>query len=232
MPAVIADFDSRAAKFFTAFSFMLATIGNQVAAGTYPFSNDVSGLYPKYINIFRATLVISVFCVACTPWNIIKNAAGLIAFLSGYSAFMGSVAGVMVSQYYFILNKKLNIHELYNGQGIYRFWHGINWRAYAAFAIGVGPLMPGFAHSINNNLQVGGSWQIYTFSCVYGFFTSCLSYYLICRFVSDVGPAKIDVAIYPAEPGREVEDIESGQDTVYGEKGTDIREKEVPPSPE
>jgi cytosine/uracil/thiamine/allantoin permease len=40
MPAVIAKFDSRAAKFFTAFSFMLATIGNQVAAGTYPFSND------------------------------------------------------------------------------------------------------------------------------------------------------------------------------------------------
>jgi nucleobase:cation symporter-1, NCS1 family len=35
MPAVIAKFDSRAAKFFTAFSFMLATIGNQIAAGTY-----------------------------------------------------------------------------------------------------------------------------------------------------------------------------------------------------
>ncbi len=33
MPNVIANFDSRAAKFFTAFSFMLATIGNQVAAG-------------------------------------------------------------------------------------------------------------------------------------------------------------------------------------------------------
>lgn len=36
MPAVIAKFDSRAAKFFTAFSFMLATIGNQVAAGESP----------------------------------------------------------------------------------------------------------------------------------------------------------------------------------------------------
>ncbi len=35
MPAVIDRFDSRAAKFFTAFSFMLATIGNQIAAGTY-----------------------------------------------------------------------------------------------------------------------------------------------------------------------------------------------------
>jgi NCS1 family nucleobase:cation symporter-1 len=39
MPAVIAKFDSRAAKFFVSASFILATIGNQIAAGTYPFSN-------------------------------------------------------------------------------------------------------------------------------------------------------------------------------------------------
>jgi NCS1 family nucleobase:cation symporter-1 len=39
MPAVIAKFDSRAAKFFVSAAFILATIGNQIAAGTYPFSN-------------------------------------------------------------------------------------------------------------------------------------------------------------------------------------------------
>ena len=44
MPAVIADFHSRAAKFFVAFSFMLATIGNQVAAGK-PFSSFVLSGY-------------------------------------------------------------------------------------------------------------------------------------------------------------------------------------------
>jgi NCS1 family nucleobase:cation symporter-1 len=91
MPAVIAQFDSRAAKFFCGFSFMLATIGNQIAAGTYPFSNDVSGLDPKHINIFRATLIISLFCVVSTPWNIIKNAAGLLAFLSGYSCMVSTI---------------------------------------------------------------------------------------------------------------------------------------------
>lgn len=33
MPAIIGKFDSRAAKFFTGASFVLATIGNQIAAG-------------------------------------------------------------------------------------------------------------------------------------------------------------------------------------------------------
>ncbi|KAL6249639.1 hypothetical protein RBB50_003492 [Rhinocladiella similis] len=198
MPAVIAKFDSRAAKFFTAFSFMLATIGNQVAAGTYPFSNDISGLCPKYINIFRATLIISIFCVVSNPWQIIKNASGLLAFLSGYSMFMGAICGTMCAQYYLILNKKLNIHELYNGHGIYRYNRvGINWRAYASFFIAVAPLLPGFSKSINNSLDVGGCWKIYTFSCLYGFVVSGLTYYIICQYVSGVGEAKIDEAVYP-----------------------------------
>ena len=160
MPAVIEDFDSRAAKFFVAFSFMLATIGNQIAAGTYPFSNDVSGLYPKYINIWRATIIISVFCVVSTPWNIIKNAAGLLAFLSGYSCVMGPMAGVMVSDFYLIKQRKLNIHELYKDHGIYYYSHGVNWRAFAAFGCGFVPLIPGFAKSIQPTLNVGGAWRV------------------------------------------------------------------------
>ena len=40
MPSVIADFHSRAAKFFVAASFMLATIGNQIAAGKSPINHS------------------------------------------------------------------------------------------------------------------------------------------------------------------------------------------------
>jgi hypothetical protein len=54
MPAVIAKFDSRAAKFFVSAAFILATIGNQVAAGTYPFSNVSSR--PKIKGIQVLTL--------------------------------------------------------------------------------------------------------------------------------------------------------------------------------
>ena len=122
--------------------------------------NKVSGIYPKYINIFRATVIISVFCVICTPWNIIKNAAGLLAFLSGYSCLMGPLAGVMVSDFYLIKKRKLNIHELYKDHGIYHYSNGWNWRAYAAFCVGFIPLIPGFAKSISPTLNVGGAWKV------------------------------------------------------------------------
>jgi NCS1 family nucleobase:cation symporter-1 len=169
MPAVLQNFDSRAAKFFVAFSFMLATIGNQVAAGSYPFSNDVTGLAPKYVNIFRGTCFICIFCVVSTPWNIIKNAAGLLAFLSGYSCLMGPLAGIMICDYYIIKQRKLNLHEMYRDHGIYWYTGGFNWRAFVAFFSAVAPLMPGFAKSIATTLDVGGAWKIYSFAWIFGF---------------------------------------------------------------
>ena len=239
-PAVFAQFDSRAAKFFCSASFILSIIGNQIAAGTYPFSNDVTGLAPRYINIFRATLFISLFCVVSTPWNIIKNAAGLLAFLSGYSSIMGCMAGIMTCDYYIIKKGKLDIHELYKDHGIYHYWHGINWRAFAAFTLGFAPLVPGFAKSVGNDLNVGGAWEIYTFAFLFGFVVCGVSYYVICRWISPLGEALVDVAVKPPQRGvDEGIDVEVGEkseivesidiEKEVGEKSFETRE--VPPSP-
>ncbi|KAF2191319.1 hypothetical protein K469DRAFT_557273 [Zopfia rhizophila CBS 207.26] len=212
MPAVIAKFDSRAAKFFVSLSFMLATIGNQVAAGTYPFSNDVTGMAPKYINIFRATLFISIFCIVSTPWNIIKNAAGLLAFLSGYSCLMGPLAGTMVCDYYIIKKRKLDVDQLYTDQGIYWYSRGFNWRAFASFVIGFAPLLPGFAKSIEPTLNVGGAWKIYSFAWIFGFTLSMLVHYVICTYMSVPSGSIIGEAVYPLQRGDETPPVVEGEE--------------------
>ncbi|KAF2672665.1 hypothetical protein BT63DRAFT_396391 [Microthyrium microscopicum] len=219
MPDIIADFDSRAAKFFVSASFMLATIGNQIAAGSYPFSNDISGFAPKYINIFRGTLFMCLFCVVSTPWNIIKNAAGLLAFLSGYSCLMGPLAGVMVTDYYIIKQRKLNVYELYKSPGIYSYEHGFNWRAWAAFFCGVGPLMPGFAKSIAPTLNVGGAWKIYSFAWIFGFCISTLVYYVICTYISVPHESIIAEAVYPPGKGELASPA-----SIHGEVIDDLKE--------
>lgn len=138
---------------------------------------------------------------------------------------MGPLAGVMVSDYYLIKKKKLNIHELYKDHGIYWYSGGWNWRAYAAFFIGFAPLIPGFAKSIDNSLNVGGAWTIYTFACLYGFTFSLLSYYVITKYISPIPEACIDVAVYPPKRG----DIESRESTDYYEGKDEIitKSKEV-----
>jgi nucleobase:cation symporter-1, NCS1 family len=126
------------------------------------------------------------------------------------------------------VHKKLNIHELYNGHGIYRYTKvGINWRAYASFFVAIAPLLPGFSKSINNKLDVGGAWKIYTFSCMYGFVISGLVYYIICKYVSDVGAAMIDEAVYPPQKF-DARDVEVGvpapeeEDSVDEKRGVAV----------
>jgi NCS1 family nucleobase:cation symporter-1 len=116
---------------------------------------------------------------------------------------MGPLAGVMVCDYYIIKKRKLDVNELYKDHGIYHYSHGFNWRAFLAFFIGFGPLLPGFAKSIDKSLNVGGAWKVYTFAWLFGFFTSMLSYYVICKLTDGVA------------------DIESGDSEVFEEKGVE-----------
>jgi cytosine/uracil/thiamine/allantoin permease len=75
----------------------------------------------------------SIFCVVSTPWNIIKNAAGLLSFLSGYSCLMGPLAGILVTD-----------------------------RAFFSFVLGFAPTLPGFARAIGGpkKVHVGGAWKV------------------------------------------------------------------------
>jgi NCS1 family nucleobase:cation symporter-1 len=134
---------------------------------------------------------------------------------------MGPLAGVMVCDYYIIKKRKLDVNELYKDHGIYHYSHGFNWRAFLAFFIGFGPLLPGFAKSIDKSLNVGGAWKVYTFAWLFGFFTSMLSYYVICKYISGLGVAIIDKAVYPAQLTDGVADIESGDSEVFEEKGVE-----------
>ncbi|KAI0624099.1 FUI1 Cytosine-uracil-thiamine-allantoin permease [Pyrenophora tritici-repentis] len=226
MPSVIAKFDSRAAKFFVSASFLLATIANQIAADTYPFANDFSGMLPEYLDIFRANIIISIFCVISIPWQIIKNASGLLAFLSGYSCLMGPLAGTMICDYYLVKKSKLNVDHLYTDRGIYWYNRGWNWRAHVSFVVGFAPLLPGFAKSINTTLDIGGVWKIYTFAWIFGCFLSLVTHYVICTWISVPTDALIESAVYPPQKGDTDMPVLEGEDASTKESYL-AREKDL-----
>jgi len=208
LPAVIGSFHSRPAKFFAGFAMLIATLGNQIAAGSFPFGNDISGIFPRYVNIRRAAVMMSIFCLISCPWDIIANAAALLSFLSGYSCFMGPLAGVMCSDYYLVRKKKLDVKELYNPNGLYRYSGGWNWRAFVAFFIPVSVLIPGLAYSIAP-LQVkvdSGILHLYSFSWLFGIFTATLIHYVLSVYIAPPVDSFSEVAVYPPRTIEEEEE--------------------------
>jgi nucleobase:cation symporter-1, NCS1 family len=133
---------------------------------------------------------------------------------------MGPIAGIVVSDFYLIRDKKLDIRDMYNPDGIYRYYHGWNWRAWLVFFIAVGPILPGFAQSINPNLSISaGAEEIYTFSWMWGFFSCLINYYILCKYIAPPTASLIDVPVFPPRTEEE-EEAQRAAAVLVGESGS------------
>lgn len=103
-PLVLIDhWDNRAAAFFASFSFVLATLGTNISANSLSAANDMTVLFPSYINIRRGQVICALIggWVLC-PWEILSSAPGFLSFISGYAVFLGPFAGMYVALLCFI----------------------------------------------------------------------------------------------------------------------------------
>ncbi|KAK9446411.1 permease for cytosine/purines, uracil, thiamine, allantoin-domain-containing protein [Limtongia smithiae] len=203
----------RAAAAFCGIAFLVSQIGQNISANSIAAANDLNCLFPKYINIRRGQIIAAfIGAWALTPWNILTSATAFLSFMSGYSIWLSSIAGILFSDYWLVHDKKYDIKQLYEKEGIYRYnkW-GYNWRAVVAFTVGWVPLLPGFINAINSNIVVAtGMVRLYYLGFFYGFFASSLVYYMLCRFLPQT-ETYIEEAVLP--PGKP-EDLEGAGETV------------------
>jgi NCS1 family nucleobase:cation symporter-1 len=175
---VVGMFHSRAAQFFVSLIFAFATICTNIAGNSVAFGNDLSCLFPKYVNIRRGQFICAILGVCITPWNILSSATNLLNFLNGYSVFLGPVCGIMLADYWILRQQRLNLQHLFEPHGIYWFTNGLNWRAIIAFLLSLVPTLPGLAASVNSSIYVPDGFQnVYTMSWLVGLVTAGFLYY-------------------------------------------------------
>ncbi|TKA63041.1 hypothetical protein B0A49_10236 [Cryomyces minteri] len=194
--ALISNWDNRACRFFAAFSFALAALGVNISANSLSAANDLTALFPQYVNIRRGQLLCAVLSWALVPWKILASAGSFLNFMSAYAVFLGPIAAIMVMDFWVIQQRKYDTLALYQPHSIYRYWHGFNWRAILAFIVGVAPNLPGFINSINANIKVGVGVHPYQFGWLLGFAATTVVYLA----VSYAFPAKethIERAVLP-----------------------------------
>ena len=90
---VVTLWDNRAAKFFAGLFFTIANIGTNVTGNSIPFGNDLTGLFPKWINVRRGQFICAILGFAICPWEIEAKAERFLAFLNGYTVFLGPLLG-------------------------------------------------------------------------------------------------------------------------------------------
>jgi NCS1 family nucleobase:cation symporter-1 len=181
--ALVANWSSRSCRFFAAFSFALAALGVNISANSLSAANDLSALFPSYVDIRRGQLLCAVLCWALVPWKILASAGSFLNFMSAYAVFLGPIAAIMVWDFWYLHGHKYDTLALYQPDSIYRYWHGVNPRAVIAFLVGVAPNMPGFINSINSNIYVGVGVHPYQFGWLLGFVATSVVYVALTKMI-------------------------------------------------
>jgi nucleobase:cation symporter-1, NCS1 family len=119
------------------FTAVVATLAVNIAANVVSPANDFANAFPRYISFKTGGLITGLLGIAMQPWKLLKDPSGYIFdWLVAYSGGLGTIAGVMIADYWVVRQKRLRLADLYLPDGVYRYSKGWNIPAVVATVIG------------------------------------------------------------------------------------------------
>jgi nucleobase:cation symporter-1, NCS1 family len=137
-------FDNQLIVGIAMFTVVIATLAVNIAANVVSPANDFANAFPRWINFQRGGVITGVIGILMMPWELLKNPARYIgSWLLGYSGSLGSIAAVLIVDYWLIRKTQLDLRSLYTPDGVYRYQNGWNPAAVVATLVGAGVALLG-----------------------------------------------------------------------------------------
>jgi nucleobase:cation symporter-1, NCS1 family len=115
------------------FTAVVATLAVNIAANVVSPANDFANAFPRAISFKTGGLITGVVGIVIQPWKLLADPSGYIfTWLLGYSGGLGSIAGVLIADYWIVRRQHLALEDLYLADGSYRYTRG--WHLPAAVA--------------------------------------------------------------------------------------------------
>ncbi|HEY8078996.1 MAG TPA: NCS1 family nucleobase:cation symporter-1 [Labilithrix sp.] len=119
---LVGKFESRLLVAIAMFTVVVATLGVNIAANVVSPANDFANLFPGKISFRTGGLITGCVGILMVPWKLIADPNGYIfKWLLGYSGGLGSIAGVLVADYWLVKKKQLRLGDLYRRDGVYAY---------------------------------------------------------------------------------------------------------------
>ncbi len=168
---LVGRFSSPVVVAISMFTVVVATLAVNIAANVVSPANDFANAFPRFVSFKTGGLITGLLGVLIEPWKLLADPSGYIyTWLLGYSGGLGSIAGVLIADYWILKRCELRLEDLYLADGVYR---GSNWRAIAATAIGCAMAWGG--------LVVPVMKPLYDYAWFVGFFAAGLAHLALAR---------------------------------------------------
>lgn len=182
---------NRAGVFFISIAFALAQLGTNISANSLSFGTDVTAILPRFLNIRRGGYLCAALALCIFPWRLNSSSSMFTTYLSAYSVFLSSIAGVVACDYYYVRRGYIKLTHLYSlfapenpgTQSVYKYNKiGCNWRAYVAYVCGILPNIVGFVGATETHKVPIGATRVYDLNFFMGFISSSIIYAILCVF--------------------------------------------------
>jgi nucleobase:cation symporter-1, NCS1 family len=124
---LIGRFSSPVVIAISMFTAVIATLSVNIAANVVSPANDFANAFPRHISFRTGGLITGLLGIAIQPWKLLADPSGYIfTWLLGYSGGLGSIAGVLIADYWIVRRRRLALEDLYLTDGAYRYAAGWN----------------------------------------------------------------------------------------------------------
>lgn len=147
---------------FTLLFIFVATWSTNDSANLYSPGYIISNAWPKKITYGMGVIIAGIIGLVAQPWN---AAPTLINYMAIFGAILGPIAGILICDFFILRGRNMNISELYQPNGQYKYWKNFNPAAIIAYVVALLACIP-----------------LWDYMFVAGIVISGIVYYLLMKF--------------------------------------------------
>lgn len=134
---LVGHFEEKCIIALAMFTIVVASLCVNTAANVVSPANDFANAFPRFISFKIGGLITGLVGLMMQPWRLLSDASAYIfTWLQGYSGGLGSIAGVLIVDYWLLRKRQLELPDLYVEEGAYTYKNGWNWKAVVATLLG------------------------------------------------------------------------------------------------
>jgi len=171
---VIAKFDNSVLTVFSLIFVLVSMFSTNLIANYIPSQNALINFLPNSLTLNKAGYVIIFFgLIVGGLWLSIFNQSTIIFIIDNIASFFGPIFGIVVADFYYVKNQKINHKELFYPKDDTEYVYSGGWNFKAVYSLIIGFI---FSASLiwNPNLSF-----LESFGWIIGAFISFLLYFLL-----------------------------------------------------